>query len=156
MVQVESDRLAGRKVLIIGTEFTANQDLYVDVLAAAASGVRVQTVAATELERNIARLQPWDGEGGSALNDDLRQAIAGADIAVLACTCFPIARDRLESLFPGVQFLDPGAYCSGLLQGGEGARDRKLQIKVTGDVVSRKRATDFARTYLGSDYIVSP
>jgi glutamate racemase len=155
MVNLEADRLSGSKILVIGTEFTASQHLYPDILAAALPGARAQTVAATKLERNIARLHPWNDEDKSVLTDELRQAIASTDIAILACTCFPLVRARLESLFPDVLFLDPGAYCAGRLKGIASAQDRKLHIKVTGDVVSAQSAANFARPYLGEGSIVS-
>ena len=155
MVKVEVDRLANRKVLIIGTEFTVSQPVYSDVLSAALPGVRINSIAATDLERMIARFQPWEGRVNSVLASDLRQAIENTDIAVLACTCFPIVKAELESLFPGVIFLDPGAYCSGLLQESATAQSRKLHIKVTGNVVTGARVAEFAQSYLGNGAIVS-
>jgi glutamate racemase len=149
MVKIEADRLANRKVLVIGTEFTASQRLYPDILSAAVPGIRTDTVAATELERKIARFQTWDGAQDTALTNDLGRAIGNTDIAVLACTCFPMIAAELESLFPTVTFLDPGAYCSGLLNENAIAQHRNLHIKVTGKVVSTAQATDLARSYLG-------
>ena len=155
MVKIEADRLAGRKVLVVGTEFTASQALYPDILNAALPGVRIDTVAATELERKVARFEPWDSEGNSVLTNDLRQAIENTDIAVLACTCFPMVTTELESLFPAVIFLDPGAYCSGFLKEGDSAQDRKLHITVTGEVVATTRVIEFAESYLNKGCIVS-
>jgi glutamate racemase len=155
MVKIEADRLASRKILVIGTEFTASQGLYPDILSAALPGIRIDTIAATNLERKIARFQPWENGGNSVLTRDIRRAIENTDIAVLACTCFPMVRAELESLFPGVIFLDPGAYCSGLLNESAIAQNRKLYIKVTGKVVSTKRVTEFAKSYLSSGSVVS-
>jgi len=155
MVKIEAERLVNRKVLIIGTEFTASQRLYPDILSAALPGIRIDTIAATKLERRIARFQPWDSKADNALTSDLKQAIENTDIAVLACTCFPMVRAQLESLFPAVIFLDPGAYCSNLLKASAVMQDRKLSIKVTGKVVSRTQVMDFARSYLNNASIVS-
>lgn len=155
MAEIEADRLANRKVLIIGTEFTANQQLYPDILSAVLPGIRINTIAATDLERKIARFQLGESGGDSVFTSGLRQAIEKTDIAVLACTCFPMVRSGLELLFPGVVFLDPAAYCSGLLNQGVVAQNKKLSIRVTGDVVSKKRVTKFAKSYLGSDFITS-
>jgi len=47
MVSIEADRLKDRKILVVGTEFTANQSLYSDILKAAVPGARVDTIAAT-------------------------------------------------------------------------------------------------------------
>jgi len=148
MVKIEADRLANRKVLIVGTEFTASQRLYPDILSAALPGTRIDTIAATNLERKIARFQRWTSDEDTALTSDLKRAIEQADIVVLACTCFPMVRTELESLYPEVIFLDPGAYCSGILKQSAVAQNRKLTIKVTGTVVSPTRVTEFAKSYL--------
>jgi len=153
MVQTEADRLAKRKVLIIGTEFTARQQVYPDILAAALPETRINTIGATELERKIARFRLAENGGDALLSEELAQAIAATDIAVLACTCFPMVRAQLEGLFPGVIFLDPGAYCPGLLEQDRIAQERRLSLKVTGDVVAESRVFEFAKTYLGSDNI---
>jgi len=154
MVKIESDRLANRRVLIIGTEFTASQSIYTEILSAAFPGTRIDTIAATNLERKIARFQPWKSGEDSALTGDLEEAIKNTDIAVLACTCFPMVRTELESLYPEVIFLDPGAYCSGLLEESTVAQNGKLTIEVTGKVVSKARVTEFAKSYLDNGVIV--
>lgn len=151
MIKIEAGQLVNRKVLIIGTAFTASQSLYPDMLDRALPGVRVSTAAATELERRIARFLPWDSEGNTMFTSELRQAIENTDIAVLACTCFPMAKAELESQFRGVVFIDPGAYCAGLLDDDTATHDRKLSVIVKGDVVSRTRVTEFAESYLGND-----
>lgn len=148
MIKIEEDRLANRKILIIGTEFTASQSVYPDILGKALPGTQVSTVAATELERTIARFIPWNSEEGTVLTSDLRRAIENTDIAILACTCFPMAITELESQFPGVVFIDPGAYCSGLLQEDSSGAERKLAMNVSGDVVSRAQVCEFAESWL--------
>jgi glutamate racemase len=153
MVKVEADRLAGRKIMVIGTEFTAKQPLYADILAAALPGVAVSTIGATALERHIARSRLSGDRQEYLLTDGLGKALGDTDAAVLACTCFPMVRTELEALFPRVLFLDPGAYCADLLGQGGTSQDRKLSIRVTGDVISRARAVEFAKTYLGSGVI---
>ena len=151
MIKIEGDQLANRKVLIVGTAFTASQSLYPDMLNSALPGVEVNTVAATELERKIARFLPWDSEGNTLFTSQLRQAIENTDIAILACTCFPMAKAELESRFPGVVFIDPGAYCAGLLDEHSTTHDRKLSVIVKGDVVSADRVIEFAQSYLDSN-----
>jgi glutamate racemase len=150
MVQAECDRLAGRSVLIIGTEFTASQDVYPELLRKAAPCVQISAFGATELERRIARFEPLDAGGRSVFDGGLHAAIADVDFAVLACTCFPMVSSRLANLFPGVTFLDPGSYCADLLQRSNDTGDRKLRIEVTGNVVEQARVTKFAQTYLGT------
>jgi glutamate racemase len=155
MVSIEANRLKNSKILVVGTEFTANQTLYSDILNAALPGIRVDTIAATDLEQNIARFRDWHGEGRSMLASDLTKALDNTDFAVLACTCFPMVKDELESLFPELVLIDPGAYCSELLKENSISQDKKLRVKVTGDVVSKERVTEFAKSYLGHEAVVS-
>ncbi len=153
LVKAEAQRLANRRVLIIGTEFTARAQVYRDILASALPTTRIRTIGATDLERKIARFQVEESAAGSLFSVDLADAIDNTDIAVLACTCFPMVRMQLEALFPRVTFLDPGAYCNGLLEQDEITQNRKLLISVTGDVVATEQVVAFAKTYLDSDSI---
>ena len=153
MARAEAARLADRRVLVVGTRYTASSSVYPDILAASAPGVRVDTVAATELERVIARLEAWDAADETVLTGELRQALADTDVAVLACTCFPMARSELESAFPNVTFLDPGAWCPGLLPHSDREQEEVLSLTVTGDVVAVEAAREFTRGYLGRGVI---
>ena len=63
-----------------------------------------------------------------------------------------MAKAELESQFPGVVFIDPGAYCSGLLEEDNTMQERKLSVIIKGDVISSDRVTEFAQSYLGSDF----
>jgi glutamate racemase len=155
LVTVEADRLMNRKVLIIGTAFTASQSVYEEILSTAIPGVRVASMAATALEQAIARFEPWESAGNSVLPNELRRAIENTDVVMLACTCFPLVRARLESLFPQVLFLDPGEACADLLSKGTLHQGKTLQLKVTGSVVEPARVTAFARAYLGDGCRVS-
>jgi glutamate racemase len=155
MVKIEARRLANKNILIIGTEFTASQSLYPDILSAALPCKRISTIAATDLERQIARLEHWISRSETVLTPALAQAIEQADVAVLACTCFPMVKLQLESLFPDVVFLDPGSYCAGLIRDENTGPNRKLSIRVSGDVVSKEQVTVFARSYLGTGSQVS-
>jgi len=150
LVRTEKSLLADKDVLIVGTRYTAAESLYPDILRAAIPGARTKTIAATELERVIARFEPWDNADTSVLTHELQLALQGTEVAILACTCFPIVMASLKSLFPGVTFLDPGAYCAGLLPKQTATPDKRLRIKVTGDVVSPTRAADFAASHLGT------
>ncbi|MGA9575842.1 MAG: aspartate/glutamate racemase family protein [Lysobacterales bacterium] len=154
LVKTEAHRMVNRKVLIIGTEFTAAQRVYPDILGSALPSTRIRTIGATDLERKIARLQLDKNAGDSLLGVELSRALGETDVAVLACTCFPMVQARLEALFPEVIFLDPASYCSGLLKQDEINCNRKLTLRVTGDVVSEHRVIEFAKTYLGSDSVV--
>lgn len=153
MVRSEVDQLENRKILVIGTAFTARQPLYAQIVERVIPGACVDSIAATELERKIARFEGWDGAGDSALTGELRAALGDSDIAILACTCFPMVREDLERLFPGVVFLDPGAYCSELITGHRGMRQKKLSLEVTGDEVSAEQVISFARSYLDENSI---
>ena len=149
MVAQEADRIEGKKLLVLGTEFTASQPLYSDMIARACRRTSVSTFAATELERKIARFGDWEGGTDPTLTGELRRAIDRAEIVVLACTCFPMVREDLEAVFPDVWFLDPGAYSTGLLPGDAGTRDNTLSVRVTGEEVSAARVVEFAESYLG-------
>ena len=155
MVRIESECLVNRSILVIGTEFTASQRLYPDILEARLPGVKVNTVGATGLERRIARFRPLESEGESVFEGELRTAIENTDVAVLACTCFPMVKDRLQALFPNVIFLDPGVYCAGLLDATSQTDNKNILIKVTGEIVSTKHVMEFAKSYLGKDSLVS-
>jgi glutamate racemase len=148
MLENESARLSDKRVLIIGTRFTANQRVYPDLLREHCAGVAVSTIAATELERSIARLEPWSAEDDSVITHALRAALAETEVAVLACTCFPMARSELEQQFPGVLFLDPGSYCPRLLEAPSAAQEQHLDLLVTGDAVAKERVLAFAEGYL--------
>lgn len=149
MAEQEAERIAKKNVLIIGTEFTAGQSLYSDIVARVCPGTTVSTVAATELERKIARFGAWEGGTDPTLTGELRRAIEGAQIAILACTCFPMVRKDLEAVFPHVSFLDPGAYGAGLMPKQAVTKDNTLRVKVTGQAVSSARVAEFAESYLG-------
>ncbi|MCX6855731.1 MAG: aspartate/glutamate racemase family protein [Verrucomicrobia bacterium] len=150
MVAKENERLSGKRVLIIGTVFTASQTTYPEILRAQCPSIEVTTIAATELERAIARLQPWTPDDDSVLTGPLRASLALTDVAILACTCFPMARLELERQFPEVVFLDPGACCAALLSDHSATRQGRLELQVTGDAVSHDRVVEFAETYLQS------
>lgn len=154
MVRAESERLAHQRVLVIGTEFTASQDVYPDLLETNLPGVSVNMAPATALERKIARFQPWEDSDNTVIDPQLRHALENTDVAILACTCFPMVRDRLQSMFPGTVFLDPGAYCPGLLPDSSNGSRSELVIRVTGEVVEQARVLEFARSYLDKDCIV--
>ena len=155
MVKREAHCLANQRVLIIGTTFTASQSLYPDLLRAASPDVQVSAVPATELERSIARFEPWEDDPKSIVTEELRKSLEATDIAILACTCFPMARAQLEAFFPAVRFLDPGEYRPDGLIGSVNGMQKKLSIYVTGDVVTPKRVTDFAKSYLDEGLIES-
>lgn len=155
MVSSEKKRLANRKILVIGTEFTASQSIYPDILEAVVPGAEVSTIAATDLERKIARFQPFESERESALDNDLKSAIEMTDVAVLACTCFPMVKHRLEHLHPETVFLDPGVYCAGLLDQKSKTGERLIQIMVTGNIVTTTQVMEFAGSYLGRGNITS-
>jgi glutamate racemase len=155
MAEQEATHLAGKKVLIIGTAFTVNRGLYAEILDRAVPGVRVAAVAATELERKIARFEHWDGSGDASLTVALRQALENTDVAILACTCFPMVQADLQAMYPDVVFLDPGAWCPGLVTDDVQTEDKMLSLEVTGNAVSEERVVEFARSYLGEGSIDS-
>ena len=116
----------------------------------------MKTVAATELERTIARLQPWSAADDSVLTPALRAVLEETDFAVLACTCFPMAQAELERHFPKVVFLDPGASCAPLLAGLNASQQRRLDLQVTGDVVATNSVLEFAEVFLQNFFQAVP
>jgi hypothetical protein len=64
-------------------------------------------------------------------------------------------QDALEVIFPNAVFLDPGAYCSELLQGPASDHSQEVRLKTTGNVVTAERAADFARSYLDSGSVIA-
>ncbi|TWU03395.1 aspartate/glutamate racemase family protein [Neorhodopirellula pilleata] len=155
MVECERERLVNQRVLIIGTTFTASQPIYCDILTDNVPGVVVSSVAATALERVIARFEPWETESNEVITSDLRRALESTDVAVLACTCFPMAMAQLKLLFPRVRFLDPGEYCARLLEDRAEEEKNELRVRVTGHVVETQRVTDFASWWLGAGRVTS-
>jgi len=149
MTRQQADRLAGKRVVILGTAFTASQLLYTDLLRAVVADARVSTVTATELERRVARFEPGRANPAASLSVEARESLANAEVVVLACTCFPLIQADLQRLYPGVSFLDPGAYCGELLAADTAARNSALHVEVTGNVVSTERVVDFAASYVG-------
>ena len=155
MIECEHARLVNQRVLIIGTAFTASQPIYSDILTDTVPGVVVSSVAATELERAIARFQPWETESYEVITSDLLRALESTDVAVLACTCFRMAMTQLKLLFPQVQFLDPGEYCARLIQDRAEEEQNEVRVRVTGDVVETQRVTDFASSWLSAGRVMS-
>jgi len=153
MVRLEAELLANKKVLVVGTAFTASQPLHAQILDRVIPGVCVDTIGATELERKIARFEPWEGVADPAITAELKNAIGNADVAILACTCFPMVRVDLEALFPDVVFLDPGAYCPALIEGHHEAGQKRLAIEVTGDQVPAASVVSFAKSYLDEESV---
>ena len=133
----------------MGTEFTAAQSIYPEIIRDTCTGARPNAIGATALERRIARFEAGEDKRAASLTVELRSAIETADVVVMACTCFPLVRDELETSFPGVLFLDPGAYCAELLSAGGKSADNAVSLRVTGDEVSPASVVNFANTYLG-------
>ena len=133
----------------MGTEFTAAQSIYPEIIRDTCTGARPNAIGATALERRIARFEAGEDKRAASLTVELRSAIETADVVVMACTCFPLVRDELETSFPGVLFLDPGAYCAELLSADSKSADNAVSLRVTGDEVSPASVVNFANTYLG-------
>lgn len=154
MLRREAGRLAGKRIVILGTAFTAGQPLYAQLLRSAIKDADIESVAATELERRIARFEPCGRDFSAALDETQRALIRNADVVLLACTCFPLVRAELERAFPGVDFVDPGAYCADLLALDDTTSGRALELEVTGDV-ALERVREFAASYLGDCCVLS-
>jgi glutamate racemase len=155
MVQKEAAQFTHKRILIIGTAFTASQLIYPDLLTGNIPSVKVSTVAATALEGSIARLKEPTEITASLLTNELQTALQHTDIALLACTCFPMVQEELKSIFPKVLFIDPGIYCPDLLHASDGKQKRDLQLLITGSVVSPAAVQHFATNYLCVDAVLN-
>lgn len=149
LVKTESEYLGNKRILTMGTEFTASQPVYPDILKRHLPAAHVKSVAATDLERKIARFQLDTNKKDSLLTPVLEQAIDDSEVTILACTCFPMVSLELKSRFPDVVFLDPGAYCAGLVAQHVTGQYQRLSIEVTGDVITKDHVMEFADSYLG-------
>ncbi len=99
--------LGGKRVCVMGTEYTVRRAVYEQRLrAAGAAGV--VPLGATFTESAIAHLRHRSSEARAAIRDEIRQSLSDADAVLLACTCFPLVSDLIDEISPGILQLDPG------------------------------------------------
>lgn len=125
----------GKRVCLMGTEFTVGQPLYRDRLSGAGAAA-VLPLVATRTERAIAHLEHDSTQGREAIIEEVREAIEGSDAVVLACTCFPMVGDLIREVNPSITLLDPAIGVEGLGKMAGGKGPNRLTVAITGDTLS--------------------
>lgn len=135
MLEGGGPEVEGKRVCLMGTEFTVGQPLYRDRLSGAGASA-VLPLAATLTERTIPHLEHESPDGRKTILEEIRETLEKADVVVLACTCFPMVEELIREVNPSITLLDPALGVEGLgeLKGGEGPN--RLTVALTGDVLS--------------------
>ena len=128
-------KVTGKRVCLMGTEFTVEQGGYRKRLMEAGAG-RILPLAATRTERAIAHFQHESPRGRAQILEEVRETVLESDTVLLACTCFPLVGELLREANPEVSLLDPGLGVQTLpqLEGREGPN--LMTVGVTGSVLS--------------------
>ena len=99
--------LGGKRVCVMGTEYTVGRSVYEQRLRAAGA-TDVVPLGATFTESTIAHLRHRSPEARAAIRDEIGRSLSDADAVLLACTCFPLVSDLIDEIRPGILQLDPG------------------------------------------------
>ncbi len=113
LLERAGEEVGGRRVCLMGTEFTVARPLYREALSRAGAG-EVLPLPATLTERTIAHLRHRTPRGRATIREEVRTAVSRADAVLLACTCFPLAEEVLLEVNPKVTLLDPAVGVEGL------------------------------------------
>lgn len=128
--------VSGKRVCVMGTEFTVRQSLYGDrVLGAGASGIL--PLAATRTERVVAHLLHRSPQGRDVIVAEVGETLAQADAVVLACTCFPMVGELIREMNPEITLLDPASGIETLgkeVEADEGPN--RMTVALTGSVLT--------------------
>ena len=140
----EAENLAGRRVCVLGTEYTVGRSVYAHRLRAA--GVHdIVPLGATLTERAIARLQYESREAREAIRAEVSAALGEADAVLLACTCFPLVSDLIEEIRPGILQLDPGREIRSVTSPTDRGEPNRLTLAVSGEAISGQEIEARAR-----------
>ncbi len=131
----EAGAVQGKKVCLMGTEFTVGQPIYGDRLREAGAG-SLLPLPATRTERAIAHLQHKSPGGKKAIVEEIQGAVREAETLVLACTCFPLVENLVRGLNPDIVLLDPAKGVDDLagLEGREGPN--RITVALTGEALT--------------------
>lgn len=153
LLEKSAASLRGKRVCVLGTEYTVSRPAYASRLEAAGVA-RVIPVAATRTERSIAHLRHASPRGRALIRDEIESGLASADAALLGCTCFPLIADLIESVRPGIRLLDPGPEVRQLFPfHGRGGRNH-LTLAWTGNAITEdKLRSQAAALFPGWDAI---
>ena len=102
-----SGELRGRRVCVMGTEYTVGRSLYRKRLRSVGVSETVP-LGATRTERAIAHLRHATDEGRRVIREEIGNTLADIDAVLLACTCFPLIGDQIAAINPDIVQLDPG------------------------------------------------
>ena len=143
LLQSGAPALEGKRVCLMGTEFTVRQSLYRDLLEKAGAGA-VLPLPATRTEGAIAHLRHGEPEERRAILEEIGGTVRAADSVVLACTCFPLVADLLRDLNPGVHLLDPAHGVDRLPMEGRRHGPNLLTIALTGEALTPEEVREQA------------
>ena len=125
----------GKRVCLMGTEFTVGQGGYRKRLTEAGAG-SIISLAATRTERAIAHFRHESPQGRAQILEEVREMVRESETVLLACTCFPLVGDLLREANPGVSLLDPGVGVESLPQIKGRKGPNLMTVGVTGSVLS--------------------
>jgi glutamate racemase len=145
--------LRGRRVCVMGTEYTVSRSLYRDRLLAAGAS-EVIALGATRTERAIAHLQHATDEGRRIIHEEIHGTLADVDAVLLACTCFPLIGDQVAAVNADILQLDPGGEIRGVVPNVQRGGPNRLTLAFTGGSMSRDQLAEQApRLFRGWDEI---
>lgn len=128
----------GRRVCVMGTEYTVGRSLYGNRLRAAGAA-EIIALGATQTERTIAHLQHATDEGRRIVREEIGDTIAGVEAVLLACTCFPLVADQVAAINADAVQLDPGVEIRAVAPDVRRGGPNRLTLAVTGNTVSREQ-----------------
>jgi glutamate racemase len=137
----EREHLAGKRVCVMGTEFTVASPVYAERLDIAKE---VIPLGATLTERTIAHLEHTTTEGRRTIADEIAAVIRTVDAVAHVCTCFPLIADLIADINPHIHQLDPGRAIRDIADWPEREGENHLTVAVTGDSVSAADIRDHA------------
>ena len=128
----EREHVAGKRICLMGTEFTVASPVYADRLDTAGEVVRL---GATVTERTIAHLEHTTPEGRQGIVDEIGDVITNTEAVALVCTCFPLIGELIAEINPGIHQLDPGRAIRDIADWPDREGENHLTVAVTGKTV---------------------
>jgi glutamate racemase len=130
------EALDGKRVCVMGTEYTVGRSVYERRLReAGATGV--VPFGATLTESAIAHLRHRSQEARAAIRSEIGQALSHVDAVLLACTCFPLVSDLIDETRPGILQLDPGREICGAVPTVDRGGPNHLTLVFSGESMTR-------------------
>jgi glutamate racemase len=129
-----SVELRGRRVCVMGTEYTVGRSLYRERLRAAGAN-DVVSLGATQTERAIAHLRHATDESRRIIRGEIGDTLTDVDAVLLACTCFPLIGEQIAEISSGILQLDPGLEIQAVVPNIERGGPNHLTLAYTGETV---------------------